>query len=210
MIVMVSHSLAELFDLLVLNGESLREWLFFDKPRRAFESGNRKQRSLPDYSGRGWHESRKQVMKEFGGLKRSYYMDPQPLIHYEWHLYEYEINNCDACALYRLELKLIDPKKVTKGKIKSDSLIDLQQQMGRLNSTNLPENKRSVKVRAKVSQRESDELSYSVLDLIDQKENSQKVCSALDQKVPINENLNHGPGNPYAYSVDNLNAFYGT
>ncbi|OAY80586.1 Transcription factor VOZ1, partial [Ananas comosus] len=200
----------ELFDLLVLNGESLREWLFFDKPRRAFESGNRKQRSLPDYSGRGWHESRKQVMKEFGGLKRSYYMDPQPLIHYEWHLYEYEINNCDACALYRLELKLIDPKKVTKGKIKSDSLIDLQQQMGRLNSTNLPENKRSVKVRAKVSQRESDELSYSVLDLIDQKENSQKVCSALDQKVPINENLNHGPGNPYAYSVDNLNAFYGT
>ncbi|RRT81265.1 hypothetical protein B296_00004860 [Ensete ventricosum] len=107
----------ELFDLLVLNGESLREWLFFDKPRRAFESGNRKQRSLPDYSGRGWHESRKQVMKEFGGLKRSYYMDPQPLSHYEWHLYEYEINDCDACALYRLELKLVDPKKSAKAKL---------------------------------------------------------------------------------------------
>ncbi|CAI0445114.1 unnamed protein product [Linum tenue] len=52
----------ELFDLSVLDGETIREWLFFDKPRRAFESGNRKQRSLPDYSGRGWHESRKQVM----------------------------------------------------------------------------------------------------------------------------------------------------
>ncbi|KAF8783627.1 hypothetical protein HU200_000452 [Digitaria exilis] len=48
----------ELFDLSLLEGESLREWLFFDTPRRAFESGNRKQRSLPDYNGRGWHESR--------------------------------------------------------------------------------------------------------------------------------------------------------
>ncbi|CAA6671542.1 unnamed protein product [Spirodela intermedia] len=106
----------ELFDLAVLEGESMREWLFFDKPRRAFESGNRKQRSLPDYSGRGWHESRKQVMKEFGGLKRSYYMDPQPLTNFEWHLYEYEISHCDACALYRLELKFTDSKKSAKEK----------------------------------------------------------------------------------------------
>ncbi|KAG6489981.1 hypothetical protein ZIOFF_051263 [Zingiber officinale] len=43
----------ELFDLCVLEVESLREGLLFDKPRRAFESGNRKQRSLPDYNGRG-------------------------------------------------------------------------------------------------------------------------------------------------------------
>ncbi|KAJ8483588.1 hypothetical protein OPV22_016073 [Ensete ventricosum] len=57
----------DLFDLCVLEGESLREWLFFDKPRRAFESGNRKQRSLPDYNGRGWHESRKQ--QQMGRLK---------------------------------------------------------------------------------------------------------------------------------------------
>ncbi|KAI3879514.1 hypothetical protein MKW92_000891 [Papaver armeniacum] len=49
----------------LVDGETIREWVFFDKPRRAFESGNRKQRSLPDYSGRGWHESRKQQMKEF-------------------------------------------------------------------------------------------------------------------------------------------------
>ncbi|KAJ4703560.1 transcription factor VOZ1 [Melia azedarach] len=136
----------ELFDLSVLEGETIREWLFFDKPRRAFESGNRKQRSLPDYSGRGWHESRKQVMSEFGGLKRSYYMDPQPLNHFEWHLYEYEINKCDACALYRLELKLVDGKKSAKGKVTNDSVADLQKQMGRLTAEFPSDNKRTVKV----------------------------------------------------------------
>nr|AAU89121.1 expressed protein DH12 [Zea mays] len=102
----------ELFDLSLLEGESLREWLFFDTPRRAFESGNRKQRSLPDYGGRGWHESRKLVMKDFAGLKRSYYMDPQPSSSHEWHLFEYEINASDALALYRLEYKSSDPKRV--------------------------------------------------------------------------------------------------
>ncbi|CAN6470415.1 unnamed protein product [Victoria cruziana] len=123
----------ELFDIFVLNGEVIREWLFFDKPRRAFESGNRKQRSLPDYNGRGWHESRKQVMKEFGGLKRSYYMDPQPSTQFEWHLYEYEMNNCDAIALYRLELKLVDGKKNPKGKMVTGPL-DLQHEIGKLTS----------------------------------------------------------------------------
>ncbi|KAM7263868.1 hypothetical protein ACFE04_001551 [Oxalis oulophora] len=141
----------ELFDLSVLEGESIREWLFFDKPRRAFESGNRKQRSLPDYNGRGWHESRKQVMNEFGGLKRSYYMDPQPLNHFEWHLYEYEISKCDACALYRLELKLADGKKTSKGKSGNDSVADLQKQMGRLTAEFPTENKRSVKGRTKAT-----------------------------------------------------------
>lgn len=118
----------------VLQGEPVREWLFFDKPRQAFESGNRKQRSLPDYSGRGWHESRKQVMKDFGGLKRSYYMDPQPSTQFEWHLYEYEINDCDACALYRLELKMVCSKKNTKGKVGGDPLVDLQHQLGQLSA----------------------------------------------------------------------------
>ncbi|KAI3741684.1 hypothetical protein L1987_59358 [Smallanthus sonchifolius] len=104
----------ELFDLSVFEGEMLHEWLFFEKPRRAFESGNRKQRSLPDYNGWGWHESRKQVINESGWLKRSYYMDPQPMKFLEWHLYEYEINKYDACALYRLELKLVDRNKNPK------------------------------------------------------------------------------------------------
>ncbi|KAF5760750.1 putative transcription factor VOZ family [Helianthus annuus] len=146
----------ELFDLSVFDGETLREWLFFDKPRRAFESGNRKQRSLPDYNGRGWHESRKQLMNESGWLKRSYYMDPQPMKFLEWHLYEYEISKSDPCALYRLELKLVDGKKTPKGKIANDSVADLQKQMGRLTAefqleNNKNNNKKSVKVRGKAS-----------------------------------------------------------
>lgn len=138
----MSFNVADLFDLSLLEGEKLREWLFFDKPRRAFESGNRKQRSLPDYNGRGWHESRKQIMKEFGGQKRSYYMDPQPSTFHEWHLYEYDITNYSTCALYRLELKLVDEKRSLKGKVdakkspkgnvSNDSLADLQTKMGRL------------------------------------------------------------------------------
>ena len=123
---------AELFDLSLLDGETIREWLFFDKPRRAFDSGNRKQRSLPDYNGRGWHESRKQVMKELGGQKKSYYMDPQPPGCHEWHLFEYEIHKCDLCALYRLELKLANGKRSPKGKVSKDPLADLQKKMGRL------------------------------------------------------------------------------
>lgn len=123
----------ELFDISFIEGETMREWLFFDKPRRAFERGNRKQRSLPDYHGRGWHESRKQVLKDFGGWKRSYYMDPQPVNDYEWHMFEYEIENCCSLALYRLELKkAVDGKKSPKGKVATDSLADLQNRMGRL------------------------------------------------------------------------------
>ncbi|EPS68836.1 hypothetical protein M569_05932 [Genlisea aurea] len=130
----------ELFDVGVLEGESMREWVFFDKARRAFESGNRKQRSLPDYNGRGWHESRKQVMNEVGGLKRSYYMDPQPMERFEWHLYEYEIKrpDCDcSCALYRLEVKRADGKKSPKGKLSLSSnecIADLQKQMRKLSA----------------------------------------------------------------------------
>jgi hypothetical protein len=174
----------ELFDLSVLEGESIREWLFFDKPRRAFESGNRKQRSLPDYNGRGWHESRKQVMNEFGGLKRSYYMDPQPLNHFEWHLYEYEINKCDACALYRLELKLVDGKKTSKGK--NDSLVDLQKQMGRLTAEFPTDNKRLVKGRAKVNAK----------------------VGVANHATPANDTFGYGLGPPYDYLVEDLTEYY--
>ncbi|KAF2283496.1 hypothetical protein GH714_010966 [Hevea brasiliensis] len=126
---------------------------FFDKPRRAFESGSRKQRSLPDYSGRGWHESRKQVIKEFGGQKRSYYMDPQPPGCYEWHLYEYEVNNYDDCALYRLELKLVDEKKTQRGKVMKDSLADLQKKMGKLTADNTGDSSPSTEGRTKVDKK---------------------------------------------------------
>ncbi|KAF8409170.1 hypothetical protein HHK36_005244 [Tetracentron sinense] len=184
----------ELFDLSVLEGETIREWLFFDKPRRAFESGNRKQRSLPDYSGRGWHESRKQVMKEFKGLKRSYYMDPQPLNRFEWHLYEYEINNCDVCALYRLELKLVDEKKSLKGKAANDPLADLQKQMGRLTAEFPADNKRSVKSRAKVNLNDG----------------SGNVYSTTNQMAHTNETVGHGIGAPNSFLVENPSDYYGT
>ena len=143
---------AELFDLSLLEGESLREWLFFDRPRRAFESGNRKQRSLPDYTGRGWHESRKQVMKDFGGLKKSYYMDPQPSSGYEWHLFEYEINDSNALALYRLEFKSSDVKRT---KLASSSLNEIQQQMVNLSANSPVDNKRTAKSKKKASQKDS-------------------------------------------------------
>lgn len=182
----------ELFDLSVLEGETIREWLFFDKPRRAFESGNRKQRSLPDYNGRGWHESRKQVMNEHGGLKRSYYMDPQPLNHFEWHLYEYEINKCDACALYRLELKLADGKKGSKGKVTNDSVADLQKQMGRLSAEFPAENKRSVKGRTKVNA----------------KVGAENVYSAPNRVGATNGTYDYGLGASYDYLGDNVGEYY--
>lgn len=185
----------ELFDLSVLEGETIREWLFFDKPRRAFESGNRKQRSLPDYSGRGWHESRKQVMKEFGGLKRSYYMDPQPLTSFEWHLYEYEINDCDACALYRLELKLVDRKKTPKGKLLvNDSVADLQKQMRRLTAEFPADNKRTVEGRSKVNFKTNDGNGYF----------------APYQITSTAETFRYGLSGPYNYLSENLTDYYGT
>lgn len=185
--------IAELFDLTVLEGETIREWLFFDKPRRAFESGNRKQRSLPDYNGRGWHESRKQVMNEFGGLKRSYYMDPQPMKNLEWHLYEYEINKCDVCALYRLELKLVDGKKSSaKGKITNDSLADLQKQMGRLTAEFPLDNKRAHKGRAKSNL----------------KDGSGNVYLGPNRMTPANDGFGYETGAPYDYLVDDLSGYY--
>ncbi|CAA2947304.1 Hypothetical predicted protein [Olea europaea subsp. europaea] len=176
---------SELFDLVIIEGETIREWLFFDKPRRAFESGNRKQRSLPDYNGRGWHESRKQVMSEFGGLKRSYYMDPQPMENYEWHLYEYEINKYDACALYRLEVKRVDGKKSPRGKSSNDSVADLQKQMGRLTAEFPPDSKRPVKGHGKVNTKDGTGSIYSASNAIE----------------PTEEGFDY-------YLVDNLNGYY--
>ncbi|XP_020271878.1 transcription factor VOZ1-like [Asparagus officinalis] len=200
----------ELFDLSFLEGELLREWLFFDKPRRAFESGSRKQRSLPDYNGRGWHESRKQVMKEFGGLKRSYYMDPQPLNNCEWHLFEYEINSCDVCALYRLELKFVDSKKSSKAKVASDSLVDLQRQMGRLNAENAKDNRRYSKGRTKANQKVVSENFYSAADLANQKVNDLHFYESSDQMGYINGNPVYGPSLPYGFSIEDLKQYYGT
>ena len=58
-------------------------------------------------------------------------MDPQPSNDQDWHLFEYEVNNSDACALYRLELKFGCVKKSPNGKV-SNEVADLQKKMGKL------------------------------------------------------------------------------
>ncbi|XP_062206890.1 transcription factor VOZ1-like [Phragmites australis] len=200
----------ELFDLYIFEGESIREWLFFDKPRRAFESGNRKQRSLPDYSGRGWHESRKQVMKDFGGLKRSYYMDPQPSNSYEWHLYEYEINDCDAFALYRLEFKSSDAKKSAKSKLASNPLNEIQQQMVRLSADSPMETKQTARSRTKANPKDVNTNIYSVPNTTVQANvpNAYQAVSQVDHMTFLNGNVVYGPHLPYGYSTERSDFYW--
>jgi hypothetical protein len=183
---------------------SIREWLFFDKPRRAFVSGNRKQRSLPDYGGRGWHESRKQAMKDFGGLKRSYYMDPQPSNNYEWHLYEYEINECDAFALYRLEFKSSDAKKIVKSKLAYNPLNEIQQQMVRLSADSPVDNKRTARGKPHANPTAVDTNIYSVPNTTAQANvpNAFQLGSQVDQMTYLNGSVVYGPHLPYGYSTE--------
>jgi hypothetical protein len=193
----------ELFDLSLLEGESLREWLFFDTPRRAFESGNRKQRSLPDYNGRGWHESRKQVMKDFAGLKRSYYMDPQPSSSHEWHLFEYEINASDALALYRLEYKSSDSKKGAKSKLASSSLTEIQQQMVRLTADSPVENKRTARSKPKANHKDTNAKAFAHVNTPSQvnSSNAYQAAPQVNQMTFLNENVVYGPHLPHSENV---------
>ena len=107
-------------------------------------------------------------MKDLGGLKRSYYMDPQPEGLNEWHMYEYELIACTDIALYRLELKQVDAsKKSGKAKAQTDtSVASLQHQIGRLSAdlsqfegqnTPIPvgDSRESNRGRAKASQKRS-------------------------------------------------------
>ncbi|KAF2303260.1 hypothetical protein GH714_016111 [Hevea brasiliensis] len=112
-------------------------------------------------------------------------MDPQPLSTFEWHLYEYEMNKCDACALYRLELKAVDGKKGAKGKITNESVVDLQKQMGRLTAEFPSDNKRCVKGRTRVNA----------------KVGVGSVYSAPNRVAPTNETFDYEPCN---YLVENL------
>lgn len=131
------------------------------------------------------------MMNEFGGLKRSYYMDPQPMKNLEWHLYEYEINKYDACALYRLELKLVDGKKIPKGKISNVSVADLQKQMGRLTAEFPLDNKRTVKGRVKANMK-----------------NMGNIHAAPVPIVPIGEGFDYGNTDPYDYLLDDLDGYF--
>lgn len=120
-------------------------------------------------------------------------MDPQPLNHYEWHLYEYEINKCDVCALYRLELKLVEGKKSSKGKVSNDSVADLQKKMGRLSAEFPSENKRSVKGRAKGSST---------------KVGTGNVYSTPSRPGLHTEALQYTVGAPYDYPFDNTSGYF--
>lgn len=135
-------------------------------------------------------------MKEFGGLKRSYYMDPQPLTHFEWHLYEYEINDCDAFALYRLEFKVADAKKSAK-----QQLVRQNTENG-ANSNSPPENKRNSRgSRGKTSNNTTKDLNENNQSI---NENNiyvaSNIASQMDQMVFLNENATvYGPNLPYGY-----------
>lgn len=132
-------------------------------------------------------------MNEFGGLKRSYYMDPQPMENFEWHLYEYEINKYDACALYRLEVKRVDGKKSPKGKLGNDCVADLQKQMGRLSAEFPNEKQRVVKGRGKSNL----------------KEGSGRIYSGSNPLGPSpGEGLEYSRGAPYDYLVEDINGYY--
>jgi hypothetical protein len=79
-------------------------------------------------------------------------MDPQPSTTYEWHLFEYEINDSNALALYRLEFKASDAKRT---KLASNSLNEIQQQMGKLSANSPVDNKRTARSKTKANQKDS-------------------------------------------------------
>lgn len=149
-------------------------------------------------------------MKEFGGLKRSYYMDPQPLTHFEWHLYEYEITDCDVFALYRLEFKLVDPKKSSKAKLTGNSLVVLQQQMGRLKADNCVDYKKNTRSKSKATQKDIAGNFCTPSGVIDQKENTPNIFHAPNPMPSMDDNTVFGPNVQYAYALESLKDGYGT
>jgi hypothetical protein len=159
---------------------------------------------LLDYGGRGWHESRKQAMKDFGGLKRSYYMDPQPSNSYEWHLYEYEINECDAFALYQLEFKSSDAKKTVKSKLVCNPMNEIQQQMVRLSANSPVDNKRTARGRPHANPTDVDTNIYSVPNTTAQANvpNAFQPGSEVDQMTYLNGSVVYGPHLSYGYSTE--------
>lgn len=124
-------------------------------------------------------------------------MDPQPMKFLEWHLYEYEISKYDACALYRLELKLVDGKKAPKGKIANDTVADLQKQMGRLTAEfqleNSNNNKRFAKGRGKANLKDNNR--------------GATVYPGSNPTAP-NDGLDYGSNAPFNYLVEDLGGYY--
>lgn len=80
-------------------------------------------------------------MNGYGGLKRSYYREPELMENFRWHLYESGIEYY-TFAFARLEVKRVNGKKSRKGKLSKDSVINLQMQMGKL-AAEFPSHKKS-------------------------------------------------------------------
>ncbi|KAF6151478.1 hypothetical protein GIB67_016290 [Kingdonia uniflora] len=107
-------------------------------------------------------------------------------------LFEYEIINCDACALYRLEFKNVQGKKSPKGKVTNDPLSDLQKQMGRLTAVPV-DNKWSVKGRTKACPKGH---------------TGANTYSTPNQATSSNQNFSYEGDGSYGYLVDNLSDNY--
>jgi len=149
-------------------------------------------------------------MKDFGGLKRSYYMDPQPSNSYEWHLYEYEINECDAFALYRLEFKSSDAKKIAKSKLACNPLNEIQQQMVRLSADSPVDTKRTARSRTKANPIDASTNIYSVPNTTVQANvpNAYQPGSQVDQMTYLNGSVVYGPHLPYGYSTERSDFYW--
>jgi hypothetical protein len=149
-------------------------------------------------------------MKDFGGLKRSYYMDPQPSNSYEWHLYEYEINDCDAFALYRLEFKSSDAKKIAKSKLGCNPLNEIQQQMDRLSADSPVDTKRTARSRTEPNPIDVNTNIYSVPNTTVQTDvpNAYQPGSQVDQMTYLNGSVVYGPHLPYGYSTERSDFYW--
>jgi hypothetical protein len=142
-------------------------------------------------------------MKDFEGLKRSYYMDPQPSSSHEWHLFEYEINSSDALALYRLEYKSSDSKKSAKSKLASSSLNEIQQQMVRLTADSPVENKRTARSKPKVNPKNANANALAHANTPSQVNalNAYQAAPHANQMTFLNENVAYGPHLPHSENI---------
>ena len=104
------------------------------------------------------------------------------------------MNNCDSCALYRLELKQVDSKKNTKAKVMGDYVFDLQHKIGRLSAELAVDTKGSTKGRTKLTQKNVSKYTYSTANLV----------------APISNNFLYGQVVQYGYYVEEANGYYGT
>jgi hypothetical protein len=149
-------------------------------------------------------------MKDFRGLKRSYYMDPQPSSSYEWHLYEYEINDCDALALYRLEFKSSDAKKSAKSKLACNPLNEIQQQMVRLSADSPVDAKRPFRSRIKGNPKDVNANIYSVPNTTVQVNvpNAYQAVPQVDQMQFLNGDVVYGPHLPYSYCAERSDFYW--